>query len=211
MKVHILNGDCLQEILQANDVLMIREMFVEGPLHFESWEVFFRERASYLEKTYAISLDEYQRKSVFEIEKIKQISNHSEVYLWFDYDLFCFVNLLFILQILIKNKTLKLFLIRPLRKRQFSIWKGFGQHTKSDLMLAFSKKTLLKTRDCNDLLHIWNRLGKKVTIKNHRLIPFLAKHLRDYQRIPQAKEIEASWGFTKEQINSKSNFQKVGL
>ena len=64
-------GLYLQEILQANDVLIMREMFVEGPLHFESWEVFFRERASYLEKTYAIPSDEYQRKSVFEIEKIK--------------------------------------------------------------------------------------------------------------------------------------------
>jgi len=98
------------------------------------------------------------------------------------------VNLLFILQILVKNRTLKLSLVRPLRKRQFNIWQGFGNHTKSDLMRAYSQKTPLKKRDLDELVHIWNRLGKRSFIKHHRLIPFLQKHLVDYQLLAQAKK-----------------------
>jgi hypothetical protein len=104
------------------------------------------------------------------------------------------------IQLLIKNKTLKLSLVRPLRKRQFNIWQGFGNHTKSDLMRAYSQKTLLKKRDLDELVHIWNRLGKRSNLKYHRLIPFLQKHLVDYQLLDQAKKIEASWGFTEGQI-----------
>ena len=200
MKLHILNGDCLQDILQAENAIIVREMFVEGPIISDSFDALLRARSTYLEKTYSIPFDEYQRKFVSEFEKIKYIPNHTEVFLWFDYDLFCFVNLLFILQILNKNKTLKLSLVRPLRKGQFKIWQGFGNHTTSDLMLAFSQKTPLKKRDLDELLHIWNMLGKRSIIKYHRLIPFLQKHLEDYQLFSQAKKIEASWGFTEGQI-----------
>jgi hypothetical protein len=200
MKLHILNGDCLQDILQAENAIIVREMFVEGPIISDSFDALLRARSTYLEKTYSIPFDEYQRKFVSEFEKIKYIPNHTEVFLWFDYDLFCFVNLLFILQILNKNKTLKLSLVRPLRKGQFKIWQGFGNHTTSDLMLAFSQKTPLKKRDLDELLHIWNMLGKRSIIKYHRLIPFLQKHLEDYQLFSKAKKIEASWGFTEGQI-----------
>jgi hypothetical protein len=200
MKLHILNGDCLQDILQAENAIIVREMFVEGPIISDSFDALLRARSTYLEKTYSIPFDEYQRKFVSEFEKIKYIPNHTEVFLWFDYDLFCFVNLLFILQILNKNKTLKLSLVRPLRKGQFKIWQGFGNHTISDLMLAFSQKTPLKKRDLDELLHIWNMLGKRSIIKYHRLIPFLQKHLEDYQLFSKAKKIEASWGFTEGQI-----------
>jgi hypothetical protein len=95
---------------------------------------------------------------------------------------------------------LKLFLIRPLRKRSFRIWNGFGQHTKADLLLAYSQKFSLQTRDVNELFQLWNKLGKKNVIKHHRLIPFLQKHLQDYPVFSQAKKIEARWGFTEEQI-----------
>lgn len=200
MKVHILNGDCLQDTLQAENALIVREMFVEGPIKADSWELLFNKRADYLEKTYSIPVDEYQKKSVSEFKKMQQIANHTEVYLWFDYDLFCFVNLLFILQLLIKNKTLKLFLIRPLRKRSFRIWNGFGQHTKADLLLAYSQKSSLQTRDINELSQLWNKLGKKYVLKHHRHIPFLQKHLEDYSVFSQSKKIEARWGFTDGQI-----------
>jgi len=200
MKVHILNGDYLQDTLQAENALIVREMFVEGPIKADSWEAFFNKRADYLEKTYSIPVDEYQKKSISEFKKMQQIANHSEVYLWFDYDLFCFVNLLFVLQLRIKNKTLKLFLIRPLRKRSFRIWNGFGQHTKGELMQAFSKKNALKSKDVKDLLHLWKKLGKKPGLKHHRLIPFLQKHLEDYSVFSLSNKIEARWGFTEGQI-----------
>ena len=73
MKVHILNGDCLQSTLQAKNAIIMREMLIEGPLKADSLEAFFYQRADYLEKTYAIPTEEYNKKTVTEFKKIKQI------------------------------------------------------------------------------------------------------------------------------------------
>jgi hypothetical protein len=201
VKVHILNGDCLQYVLQAENALVVREMLVEGPLKADSEESFFHLRADYLEKTYGIPASEYQQKTVSEFKKMHHIPKHSEVYLWFDFDLYCFVHLLFIIELLQADKTLDLYLVRPLRKRKFRIWRGFDLHTKDDLMQAFSQKTKLSRNDIQAFRHIWKRLGKNGSGLHHRLVPFLHKHLQDYPLLEKATKIEARWGLTEGQIS----------
>jgi hypothetical protein len=200
VKVHILNGDCLQYVLQAENALVVREMLVEGPLKDDSEESFFQSRADYLEKTYGIPTSEYQQKTVTEFKKMHHIPKHSEVYLWFDFDLYCFVHLLFIIELLQADKTLQLYVVRPLRKRKFRIWRGFDLHTKDDLMQTFSQKTPLSRKDIQAFRHIWKRLGKKGSGLHHRLVPFLQKHLQDYLQLEKATKIEARWGLTEGQI-----------
>jgi hypothetical protein len=200
VKVHILNGDCLQYVLQAENALVVREMLVEGPLKADSEESFFHLRADYLEKTYGISASEYEQKTVSEFKKMHRIPKHSEVYLWFDFDLYCFVHLLFIIELLQADKTLQLYVVRPLRKRKFRIWRGFDLHTKDDLMQAFSQKTKLSRNDIQAFRHIWKRLGKNGSGLHHRLVPFLHKHLQDYPLLDKALKIEARWGLTEGQI-----------
>ena len=201
MKVHILNGDCLQYVLQAENALVVREMLVEGPLKADSEESFFHLRADYLEKTYGIPASEYQQKTVSEFKKMHRIPKHSEVYLWFDFDLYCFVHLLFIIELFQADKTLKLYVVRPLRKRKFRIWRGFNLHTKDDLMQAFSQKTKLSRKDIQAFRHVWKRLGKNSSGLHHRLVPFLNKHLQDYPLLEKAIKIEARWGLTEGQIS----------
>jgi hypothetical protein len=200
VKVHILNGDCLQYVLQAENALVVREMLVEGPLKEDSEESFFQSRADYLEKTYGIPTSEYQQKTVTEFKKMHHIPKHSEVYLWFDFDLYCFVHLLFIIELLQADKTLQLYVVRPLRKRKFRIWRGFDLHTKDDLMQTFSQKTPLSRKDIQAFRHVWKRLGKKGSGLDHRLVPFLQKHLQDYLQLEKATKIEARWGLTEGQI-----------
>jgi hypothetical protein len=200
VKVHILNGDFLQDVLQEENAIVIREMLVEGPLKADSEESFFQSRADYLEKTYGIPALEYQQKTVPEFKKMRRIPKHSKVYLWFDFDLYCFVHLLFIIELLQADKTLQLYLVRPLRKRKFRIWRGFDLHSKSDLMQAFSQKRQLSRKDVHAFRHVWNRLGKNGFGLHHRLVPFLQKHLFDYPRLENATNIEARWGLTEGQI-----------
>ena len=199
MKVHILNGDCLQSTLQAENAIIMREMLIEGPLKAESFEAFFRQRALYLEKTYTISQEEYAQKTVIELRKIQEIQNHSEVNLWFDYDLFCFVNLLFVIQLLSQNKTLKLFLVRPLRESRFRIWRGFDGHRKADLLQAFSQRKKIESSGLLLMNLLWNRLGKKNGLPDHVLLPFLSKHLADYGSWQKSSVVQARWGLTGEQ------------
>jgi hypothetical protein len=201
VKVHILNGDCLQYVLQAENALVVREMLVEGPLKADSEESFFQSRAHYLEKTYGIPASEYQQKTVSEFKKMQHIPKHSEVYLWFDFDLYCFVHLLFIIELLQADKTLQLYVVRPLRKRKFRIWRGFDLHTKDDLMQAFSEKTKLSRKDIQAFRHVWKRLGKNSSGLHHPFVPFLNKHLQDYPLLEKATKIEARWGLTEGQIS----------
>ena len=188
-------------VLQAENALVVREMLVEGPFKADSEESFFHLRADYLEKTYGISASEYEQKTVSEFKKMHRIPKHSEVYLWFDFDLYCFVHLLFIIELLQADKTLDLYLVRPLRKRKFRIWRGFDLHTKDDLMQAFSQKTKLSRNDIQAFRHIWKRLGKNGSGLHHRLVPFLHKHLQDYPLLEKATKIEARWGLTEGQIS----------
>ena len=190
----------MQYVLQAENELVVREMLVEGPLKADSEESFFHLRSVYLEKTYGIPASEYQQKTVSEFKKMHRIPKHSEVYLWFDFDLYCFVHLLFIIELLQVDKTLKLYFVRPLRKRKFRIWRGFDLHTKDDLMQAFSQKTPLSRKDIQAFRHVWKRLGKKGSGLDHRLVPFLQKHLQDYPQLEKATKIEARWGLTEGQI-----------
>jgi hypothetical protein len=199
MKVHILNGDCLQSTLQAENALIMREMLIEGPLKTDSFEAFYCQRADYLAKTYGIPLEEYDKKTVTEFEKMQQIPDHSEVNLWFDYDLFCFVNLLFVIQLLGQNKTLTLFLVRPLRESRFRIWRGFDGHSQADLKLAFSQRKKIESSDLKAFKTFWNRLGKKSAFPKHPLIPFLATHLTDYACWQKASSVQPRWGLTGEQ------------
>jgi hypothetical protein len=199
MKVHILNGDCLQSTLQAENAIIMREMLIEGPLKADSFEAFYRQRADYLAKTYGIPTEEYDKKTVTEFKKIKQIPDHSEVNLWFDYDLFCFVNLLFVIQLLGQNKTLKLFLVRPIREPRFRIWRGFDGHRQADLQQAFSQRKKIGSKDLHLMNFLWNRLGKKIGLPNHVLLPFLSKHLNDYGNWQNSSVVRARWGLTGEQ------------
>ena len=199
MKVHILNGDCLQSTLQAENAIIMREMLIEGPLKAASFEAFYLQRADYLAKIYGIPTEEYDKKTVTEFEKMQQIPDHSEVNLWFDYDLFCFVNLLFVIQLLSQNKTLKLFLVRPLRESRFRIWRGFDGHRKADLSQAFSQRKKIGSSDLHLMNFLWNRLGKKNGLSDHVLLPFLSKHLNDYGSWQKSSVIQARWGLTGEQ------------
>ena len=191
----------MQYVLQAENALVVREMLVEGPLKADSEESFFHLRADYLEKTYGIPASEYKQKTVSEFKKMHHIPKNSEVYLWFDFDLYCFVHLLFIIELLQADKTLKLYVVRPLRKRKFRIWRGFDLHSKDDLMQAFSQKIPLSRKDIQAFRHIWKRLGKNGFGLHHRLVPFLQKHLQDYPQLEKATKIEARWGLTEGQIN----------
>lgn len=201
MKVHILNGDCLQSTLQAENAIIMREMLVEGPLEADSFESFFRQRAFYLKETYSITHEEYQQKTVTEFEKIQQIPDHSEVFLWFDYDLFCFVNLLFVVQLLRQNKTLKLFIVRPLREQRFRIWRGFSEHSLADLKRAFSKKKRIGKTDLTYLHHLWKRLAKTNRLPGPPFLPFVSKHLTDYTAWQKATFVQPRWGLTEGQAS----------
>src|SRR6188768_902786 len=103
---HLLNGDALIEKIQGanitGEVIICRECLIEGETLAGSLEEFCKARSKFISRTYSVTIDSYFEKCVFEFEKILNLQTNSEVNLWFENDLFCQVNMWFILSLISK-------------------------------------------------------------------------------------------------------------
>ena len=95
--LHIINGDGLAEkqaeLNLDGTVVIFRELLCEGPCLQNIDEEFFSVRKNFLKKTYNISEENYQERFISEIQRIEKLEFDS-VYLWFEFDLFCHLNML---------------------------------------------------------------------------------------------------------------------
>ncbi|WP_147243449.1 DUF1835 domain-containing protein [Chitinophaga flava] len=105
--MYVLNGDAtLSQLRQSRlrgGVVVCREMMSEGKVKNTKDPVeFFESRAKHLEFQYGIDKQTYYTNVVHELEKLKNSSSFDEIVLWFEADLFCQINLVFII-IYLKN------------------------------------------------------------------------------------------------------------
>ena len=116
--LHILNGDSTHKIFKqasiSGDVVVWREMLCEGDVVKDvGSDPFWKERYSYFEKELGVEKLEYFDKSIKEIIQLQDIGSYKEVVLWFEYDLFCQINLLALCTYLLKSyrKDIRYFLV----------------------------------------------------------------------------------------------------
>ena len=100
--LHILNGDVTATVFAAaglpGDVLVWRDILVEGPLTAEWTEpTALAARAAFLAARLAIEPERYLRGMREQEEGLAGALRHDEVVLWFEQDLFCAVNVWFLL------------------------------------------------------------------------------------------------------------------
>ncbi len=105
--LHILNGDSTSEILKQSDiegdVIVWREMLCEGPvINDVGSDAFWVKRYEYFENELGVSKLEYFDNTIKELVKIEDISQYDEIVLWFEFDLFCQVNLMALAAYLLK-------------------------------------------------------------------------------------------------------------
>lgn len=96
---HIVNGDSTAYILGKSplegNVIVWREMLCEGIIHNNvGSDEFWLGRYQYFEDELDFTRLEYFDKTIKEIQKIDEIPPHSEIVCWFEFDLFCQVNLM---------------------------------------------------------------------------------------------------------------------
>ncbi|NSL90048.1 hypothetical protein ECE50_024635 [Chitinophaga sp. Mgbs1] len=107
--LHVLNGDATLTLFRQSklegEVVVCREMMSEGKVKYtKDAAVFFESRAKHLEYHYGIDKQTYYTNVVQELEKIKiSGSSYDEIILWFEYDLFCQINMLFVIHYLKNN------------------------------------------------------------------------------------------------------------
>ncbi|WP_456438179.1 DUF1835 domain-containing protein, partial [Psychroserpens sp.] len=106
--LHILNGDSTAQFFSKatiqGDVIIWREMLCEGSLYRDvGSDEFWKKRYAFFEEEIGVTRLEYYDKTIKELIKIEEVSNYNEVVLWFEYDLFCQINLMALCVYLLKH------------------------------------------------------------------------------------------------------------
>jgi hypothetical protein len=100
--IHILNGDASLPAFEAaaleGQVLVWREILADGPAPALPFEEFWKKRQEYICHTYRETEAGYSSKVLRVLEQLKAVKTPATVTLWFDTDLVCQVNQLYLLQ-----------------------------------------------------------------------------------------------------------------
>lgn len=186
MIYNILNGDALAYSFPdagiEGEIVVLREALIAGDLSGDNLLDFWKTRA----KAVGVSETEYKNYVVIELEKLIDAPDHSEFNLWFEYDLFCQVNMWFVISILNNlaiNKKVYAVYSTHLNKSEKQFWSGFGQANSDDLRFCLTNKIHLSEQD----LKLGGQLWK--AYKNGNLEEL--KHLADKQSaaFPYLKEV----------------------
>jgi hypothetical protein len=159
MVYHILNGDslavCFPEANIAGEIIVVREALIDGSVSGDNLYAIWESRTKYL----GIPEKEYYQNVVKEFEKINNAPDNSEFNLWFEYDLFCQVNMWFVLSI-INNMSItkKVYAVYTSHLDQNSnqFWNGFGRATSNDLRICLANRTSLEVVDVRFGQYLWN-------------------------------------------------------
>ncbi len=97
--LHITNGDCFTQRLKSlklkGDIVTWREMLCEGKtLTNVGSESFWKTRFEFLNKNYKVSKSIFIEKTLKEYRSLCNHKQQDQIVLWFEYDLFCQVNMI---------------------------------------------------------------------------------------------------------------------
>jgi hypothetical protein len=181
---HILNGDFLtSELIHTvnnSNVIVCRECLIDGEVDAKNLGEFWSIRAKFIAHSYNETIENYYSKVVSEFDKIKVIPPNSEVCLWFENDLFCQINLWFMLYLLKEKTTLKLYRIFPIIQKNENKWIGFGNPNVKELKMAYKNKVLFSESDRMLSLKLWEAFQKsdfkklkELSIQNYNCFEYL--------------------------------------
>ncbi len=197
--LHITNGDSLTYRLKdlklaQGEVMTWREMLCEGPTEINiETESSIKKRKTFLNKYYKISPEDYEEKFISELKKLDQLSDYKNVVLWFEYDLFCHVNMMAAINLLLHkgiNDT-PVYLVCSGRIEHEKRLMGLGELSDHQLKNHYKNKIQLTIDDLELAQYIWTLYcesnPKKIAgqIKKNSSFEYLSICLRAHlQRFP---------------------------
>ncbi len=196
MFLHIHNGDAAADVAKQSSIpgehFAWREALVEGPSRAGvGREEFRRIRARHLSEDYGVDAEECEQELLAQEEKLLSFSEYEEVVLWFEHDLFCQTNLIYLLnwfgqQRLGKTKLSLICIGSFPGKENF---RGLGELTVEQLSSLFPSREAV-TREQFDLAERgWRAFTstdprgiQKLVQMETSALPFLAEALKAHLR-----------------------------
>jgi hypothetical protein len=175
--LHITNGNALTDYLReldfTDDILTWQEMLCEGPTipKLDSKE-FFELRTEFLKTYYDIDVNINELQA--ELSKLNHIEEYSEIHLWFEYDLFCHINLIGVINLLHQKEIdLPLYHICSGRVGGEKNLKGLGELKPEQLKKHHKNRVLLTQDDIDLCIALW----RTYCGKDHNILkPYIIKN-----------------------------------
>src|SRR5688572_25294664 len=164
MIYHVLPGDSVVSEFAKTDiegeVIVCRECFIVGPLDGDFPDQFWDDRAKFILSEYSEDEIEYHERVADELERLDSVGSGDEVNLWFEYELFCQVNMWFCISRLAGSDA-QVYRVAPVVVSSEDRWKGFGQLNSEDLKACFQARTELTPEDFALGGELWKKYRDK--------------------------------------------------
>jgi len=161
--LHILNGDAtvssFRESGLPSDVIIWREILSEGPvkanvfINDELWAI----RRKWLAEHVDGRAGDYEAKVVAEFDKLPTYASYDEVVLWFEHDLNCQINLVFLLtyfaRVPIGQVKLKQIVVGA--HVEISPFKGLGQLNGAQMATLYLQAEELTDHELHTAVRVW--------------------------------------------------------
>jgi len=161
--LHILNGDSTAEIFDktsiVGDIVVWREMLCEGVVKSEiGSDDFWKSRYDFFESEFGIGKLEYFDQTIKELVKLEELSTYREVVLWFEYDLFCQVNLIAACSYLIKSfrKDINYYLVCTGKEKGKDQLQTLSNYGPNEYEILYKNKVKLTKNDLLFAEYCWN-------------------------------------------------------
>lgn len=196
--LHIVNGDSLAEQMQElnlpGELIVWRELLCEGPTQKEINASFFKLRKKFLLKTYNISAENYEERFVSEIKRLKALKNYDNVVLWFEFDLFCHLNMLAAISLISdKHPDIPISLVCSKKLQGEKEHQPISQLNSKELENHYKNRIQLNTEDIEVAILVWelycgdNPMKLKPQIKINTNFEYLSSCVRAHiERFPNS-------------------------
>ncbi|MDT7832017.1 DUF1835 domain-containing protein [Flavobacteriaceae bacterium S356] len=158
--LHITNGDSLTDYLNElgfqGDFLTWQEMLCEGPVISNiNSKKFFDIRSSFLKEYYDIEVNKFDFNR--DLIKLEHTENYDAIILWFEYDLFCHINMLGVISLLHQKKIDKpIYLVTSGFISGEKSLKGLPELNPDQLREHFHARIKLTKEDQELAVDLWN-------------------------------------------------------
>ena len=161
--LHVLNGDSIAKLLEKSEikgtVVVWRELLCDGPLDKTvGSDKFWLKRYTFFESELGVSKLEYFDTTIKEIVKLEDVSDYNEVVLWFEFDLFCQVNLLALCTYLLDNyvKKTNYYLVCTGKEEGKDQLQSLSNYSSEDYKNLYNNKILLSKTNLEYAKECWN-------------------------------------------------------
>ncbi|WP_421824895.1 DUF1835 domain-containing protein [Flagellimonas oceanensis] len=159
--LHITNGDSFTSRLQSlefkGDVITWREMLCEGKtLSTVGSESFWKTRFEFLNKNYKVSKSWFIEKTLKEYRSLCNHKQQDQIVLWFEYDLFCQINMLAVISWLKQHRRhAEISLVCSGKVEGSTKLYGLNELNDDKLMELYENRKVLSQDDIEYADYIW--------------------------------------------------------